>query len=173
MRCHENATPSAPPRAAAESREDQCRMKAPSERSSRSDSSPLASSAGPAYTYLVPIDVDHPQATRGNDEQATDEAMMPPCHTGEETYCKKDDVLLVVQKEGIDRFHWRVHTFPAYRRQERGPDRGMGLARASNSTCGGGSRCLFNCFSQITFRLISPSGWAFRCPNERSVVISS
>jgi hypothetical protein len=44
--CHQNATPSAPPRAAAESREDQCRMKAPSERSSRSDSSPLASSAG-------------------------------------------------------------------------------------------------------------------------------
>ena len=24
---------------------------------------------------------------------------MPPCHTGEETYGKKDDVLLVVQKE--------------------------------------------------------------------------
>ena len=30
----------------------------------------------------------------------------------------------------------------------------MGLARASNSACGGGSRCLFNCFFQITFRLI-------------------
>ena len=33
----------------------------------------------------------------------------------------------------------------------------MGLARASNSACGGGRRCLFNCFSQITFRLISLS----------------
>src|SRR5262245_40636970 len=60
---------------------------------------------GPAYSYLVPIDVDHPQAARGNDEQAADEAMMPPCHTGEEAYGKKDDVLLVVQKEGKDRFH--------------------------------------------------------------------
>ena len=31
---------------------------------------------------------------------------MPPCHTGEEAYGKKDDVLLVVQKEGTDRFHF-------------------------------------------------------------------
>ena len=79
------------------------------------------------------------------------------CHTGEETYGKKDDVLLVIQKEGIDRFHCRAYTFPPYRREERGPDRGMGLARASNSACGGERRCLFNCFSQITFRLISLS----------------
>ena len=37
--------------------------------------------------------------------------MMPPCHTGEEAYGKKDDVLLVVQKEGTDRFHCQAHTF--------------------------------------------------------------
>ena len=82
---------------------------------------------------------------------------MPPCHTGEETYGKKDDVLLVVQKEGMDRFHCRARTFPPYRREERGPDRGMGLARTSNSACGGGRSVLALCFSQITFRLISLS----------------
>jgi hypothetical protein len=34
--------------------------------------------------------------------------MMPPCHTGEEAYGKKDDVLLVVQKEGTDRFQFQI-----------------------------------------------------------------
>ena len=36
---------------------------------------------------------------------------MPPCHTGEEAYGKKDDVLLVVQKEGTDRFHFAKKAF--------------------------------------------------------------
>jgi len=36
---------------------------------------------------------------------------MPPCHTGEEAHGKKDDVLLVVQKEGTDRFHCQARTF--------------------------------------------------------------
>ena len=43
---------------------------------------------------------------------------MPPCHTGEEAYGKKDDVLLVVQKEGIDRFHF-AKLIPLLRNGER------------------------------------------------------
>ena len=48
----------------------------------------------------------------------------------------------------------------------------MGLGRASNSACGGGRRCLFNYFSQITFRLISlsvaltPSQGLFICAKD-------
>src|SRR5262245_24453684 len=76
---------------------------------------------GPAYSYLVPIDVDHPQAACGNDEQAANEAMMPPCHTSEETYGKKDDVLLVVQKEGKDRFHCQAHTFLRFGERKEAP----------------------------------------------------
>ena len=43
---------------------------------------------------------------------------MPPCHTGEEAYGKKDDVLLVVQKEGTDRFHF-AKLIPLLRNGER------------------------------------------------------
>jgi hypothetical protein len=44
--------------------------------------------------------------------------MMPPCHTGEEACGKRDDVLLVVQKEGTDRFHF-AKPIPLLRNGER------------------------------------------------------
>jgi len=76
---------------------------------------------------------------------------MPPCHTGEEAYGKKDDVLLVVQKEGTDRFHF-AKLIPLLRngeRKERGPSPVWLDGQSSNSACGGGRRC-----SQITCRLM-------------------
>jgi len=59
------------------------------------------------------------------------------------TYGKKDDVLLVVQKEGIDRFHF-AKPIPLLRNGERkeAPVRCGWTARASNSALGRSERLL-------------------------------
>jgi len=69
--------------------------------------------------------------------------MMPPCHTGEEAYGKKDDVLLVVQKEGTDRFHF-AKLIPLLRNGERKEAlvRCGWTARASNSALSRSGRVL-------------------------------
>jgi hypothetical protein len=64
------------------------------------------------------MDVDRPHAARGNDEQAADEAMMPPCHTGEEAYGKKDDVLsygtgFIYSLPQLLAEHWASHSIVA------------------------------------------------------------
>ena len=85
---------------------------------------------------------------------------MPPCHTGEEAYGKKDDVLLVVQKEGTDRFHF-AKPIPFLRNGERkeAPVRVAGRRGPLNQplVAQGGSWDLFVCAKHLFVAAIGGS----------------